>query len=62
MLYVPREKEDKKKVQYPVGADQAEGERNEQTSTKVGRTPGQAEGDRETVEESLRNKERKQGK
>ena len=62
MLYVPRAKEEQKNLKYPVGADQAEGERNEQTSTKVGRTPGQAEGDRETVEESLRNKERKQGK
>jgi len=41
--------------QYPVPADQAEGERNDETSSKVGPTPGQAEGDRRTVEESLRN-------
>jgi hypothetical protein len=51
----------------------AERERNEQSAKKQaakqpvettpgepGRTPGTAEGDRETVEESLRNKENKQ--
>lgn len=48
-----------KQASYPVGADQADGERNEESSTKVGRTPGQAEGSRETVDESLRNQEKK---
>lgn len=33
--------------QYDVSADQAEGERNRTTTTKVGRTPGQAEGERD---------------
>jgi hypothetical protein len=42
-------------------ADQAEGERDGKTATKVKPTPGSAEGDRETVEEDIRIKE-KQGK
>ncbi|MBI5671449.1 MAG: hypothetical protein HZC41_25945 [Chloroflexi bacterium] len=33
--------------QYDTSADQAEGERNRTTTTKVGRTPGQAEGERD---------------
>jgi len=40
-------------------ADQAEGERNGETSVTVKRTPGQAEGDRETVEKDIRDKEHK---
>ena len=40
-------------------ADQAEGERDGQTSVVVKRTPGQAEGDRETVEQDIKDKERK---
>ena len=40
-------------------ADQAEGERGDRESVTVKRTPGQAEGDRETVEEDIRNKEQK---
>jgi hypothetical protein len=40
-------------------ADQAEGERNNQTSAKVKGTPDQAEGDRDKVEENIRNKEKK---
>lgn len=40
-------------------ADQAEGERNGGTSVTVKHTPDQAEGDRETVEQDIRDKERK---
>lgn len=54
--------DERKKFKYPVPADQAEGERNEEKSSKVGRTPGQAEGSREAIEDSLRNQERKSGK
>jgi hypothetical protein len=50
--------DEQKKFKYPVPADQAEGERNQEKSSKVGHTPGQAEGERETVEQSLRDKER----
>lgn len=40
---------------YDTQADQAEGERStRKKSTRVGRTPGSAEGDRETVEADLR--------
>lgn len=38
-------------------ADQAEGERGNETSTKVGKTPGSAEGERDTADQS----DRKQG-
>jgi hypothetical protein len=38
-------------------ADQAEGERNNAKSAKVTRTPDQAEGSREDVEENIRQKE-----
>lgn len=41
---------------YDMQADQAEGERGGRTSTRVGPTPGSAEGDRETVEADLQNK------
>jgi hypothetical protein len=42
---------------YDVQADQAEGERSSrQKSTRVGPTPGSAEGDRETVEADLQAK------
>jgi hypothetical protein len=51
-------KPDEKEVR---SADQAEGERKGKTSAKVKPTPGTAEGDRETVEQDIRNKER-QGK
>jgi hypothetical protein len=41
--------------QYDTQADQAEGERSvRKNSTRVGKTPGSAEGDRETVEADLR--------
>lgn len=40
-------------------ADQAEGERDNKTSVTVKRTPGQAEGDGETIEKDIRDKERK---
>jgi hypothetical protein len=41
---------------YDVQADQAEGERNNRKSTRVGTTPGSAEGDRATVEADLQAK------
>ena len=40
-------------------ADQVEGEREGVPAKKVGATPGQAEGDRETVEEELKRQEEK---
>ncbi len=40
-------------------ADQAEGERDGKESVVVKRTPGSAEGDRDTVEQDIRDKERK---
>jgi len=44
-------------VRYKFQADQAEGERSaRQQSTRVGPTPGSAEGDRETVEADLQSK------
>ena len=47
---------------YDTQADQAEGERSEsKKSTRVGRTPGSAEGDRETVEADLRAKSKATG-
>jgi hypothetical protein len=43
--------------QYDTQANQAEGERStRKKSTRVGHTPGSAEGDRETVEADLRAK------
>ena len=48
--------------QYDTQADQAEGERSPgKKSTRVGRTPGSAEGDRETVEADLRAKSAARG-
>jgi hypothetical protein len=38
---------------------QAEGERGNSTSSKVKPTPSQAEGDRKTVEDDIKDKERK---
>lgn len=47
---------------YPVQADQAEGERSpRRKSTRVGTTPGSAEGDRETVEANLQAKSQLRG-
>jgi hypothetical protein len=51
--------DERKKFQYDSPADQAEGERTEGKSSKVEGPPDQAEGARETVEEALRNQERK---
>jgi len=46
---------------YDTQADQAEGERStRKKSTRVGHTPGSAEGDRETVEADLKTKSAKQ--
>lgn len=39
--------------EYEVPADQAEGERDRNTATKVGRTPGQAEGERDPAKTDL---------
>jgi hypothetical protein len=48
--------------EYDTQADQAEGERSSgKKSTRVGRTPGSAEGDRETVEADLRAKSAARG-
>lgn len=55
----------RKKVAHPAeegeaewgGPSQAEGERDEEPARKVGPTPGQAEGDRETIEEDLQKKQ-----
>jgi len=40
-----------------VTADPVEGKRDGKKAVKVGTTPDQAEGDRETIEEEIRRKE-----
>lgn len=48
-----RSDDDQKNRQYEAPADQAEGERDRNTTTKVGRTPGQAEGERDPAKTDL---------
>lgn len=63
-----REEKEKRRARHaediPEGmevADQAEGKRGREHALKVGHTLGQAEGEREAVEEDLRRKEKERG-